>query len=138
MLSFTLPTLTEDLLLSGTTITVYPLPLFFRARVQRIYISPPHDGDSPDISIERTLYLLRLSSIHAVEALRESGAIQYGDDQQGRPDWGDLIGWTQYAGACMDALTMAGFGGEHITAIRDAYERLESRGMEGLDLVGNG
>ena len=136
MLSFNIPTLTETIALSGVDFVVFPLPLFFRTRVQKIFGSPPRtDGD--ETSIERTLYLLRLESIFIVEALHEAGNIKYGDDKKGRPAWDDPSAWPIYAATCMDALTMAGITGNHVKAIQNAYGRLEDQSMKGLDDVGN-
>lgn len=129
MLSLTLPTLTEEIILNGVALTVYPLPLYFRQRVRRIYPSSPSDEkDSP----ARTFYLQTLMAVIAVEALRLSGEVD-----RGRPDWGEMQQWQGYALGCVEALDASGFTATHIAAIVTAADALEDRKMEDAELVGN-
>ena len=138
MLSLKLPTIQETVTLNGMEVPIYPLPLFFRARVQRIYRQPA-DGDG---TIEDAVYWFRYTAIEIVEYLGLSGEIIYqttagGEVFTGRPAWGELMQWAAYAEACGLAVEQAGITGVHVDEIRTAAGRLDKRQIESLQSVGN-
>lgn len=126
MLNLQIPALTETVTLSGVTVTVHQLPLFFLEQLPAAYAIPEEKGP------ERTTRLFKSAGIEVVEALGQAKALG------GRPDWKDgAEAWDAYADKCTAALKTANFTSAHYKVIQEAIKRLEDRQMESLEQAGN-